>query len=151
MRIGGVHRGACTLCMAAWFALWGVGTAAGEPSKPCLDLASRFANAPQGLDVISLAKLGNCVSTELEARLGGIEPTAAPPAAPLPPAAPPAAIFPPVAPPVETAPPAAPQTTPPSPPASQQEPSSSVARPRFTWPPPAPWVDNWPPQAPWDK
>jgi hypothetical protein len=150
MRIG-VHVGACTLCMAAWFALWGVGTAAGEPPRPCLDLALRFANAPQGLDVISLAKLGNCVSTELEARLGGTEPTAARPAELAPPAARPAEISPPAAPPAEIAPPAAPQTTPPPSPVYQQEPSSPAARPRFAWPPPAPWIDNWPPQAPWDK
>ena len=130
MRIG-VPISACILCMAAWFAPWGIEMAAGEPSKPCLDLASRFANTPQGMDVVSLARLGNCISVEIEARLGGTEPSAAPPA--------------------EAPPPAAPEANPSPPSAAQPEPSSPPVRQRFTWPPPAPWIDNWPPQASWDK
>lgn len=127
----GVRLGACTILTAAWLACWGADVATAEPSKPCLDLALRFATAPEQLDIKSLARLGNCATTEIEARLGGTESSAVPGVEASPSATPPANPSPPPAPPAGSSP--QPRTLP------------------GIWPPPAPWTEGWPAQSPWDK
>lgn len=99
--------------------LWGAAPVAvgAQPSPECRDLAARFADSPDALDVGALAELMSCVSTEIMYRTGG---TAQPPAPP----------------PVEVAPPPPPSSPPPPPP-----PPSSF---REAWPPSAPWGSPWP-------
>ena len=119
---------ACALVVVLGLASWDIDIVAAEPSASCRDVAAGFATAPAQLDARSLARLGTCVMTEIEARAGATEPSAGPSegAAPSPS---PAVVL--------------------TPPASSDA-TQSPLRPRYgDWPLPAAWVEAWPSPTPW--
>ena len=118
--------GICSSIVFFCLAFWMVGLANAEMSDVCRDLAARFADPSQQLDLNSLASLLACVTTELQDRVV---------AAPIPPQ-PVRQVAPPPPPP----PPAPEQQTPPPP---RQE--------WGAWPSPAPWGVYPPQSSPWDK
>ncbi len=119
---------ACALVVILGPASRGIDIVAAEPSAFCRNLAATFWTAPEQLDARSLARLGACVITEIEERVGATEPSMEPDAGAAP-SPPPAAFLP--------------------PPVPSDAMESPVTRRYGDWPPPATWIGNWPSPTAW--
>jgi hypothetical protein len=122
--MGRVARlGICSAVVILCLGSWGVGLADAEPSDACRDLANRFSEASEDLDLISLTSLITCVTTEIQERLPVANSTPQP----------------------------VPQEAVPPPPAPAQQTLLPSRQDWGAWPSPAPWSVSPPQSSPWDK
>jgi hypothetical protein len=123
--MGRVARlGICSAVVILCLGPWRIGLAEAEPSDACRDLANRFSEASEELDLNSLASLIICVTAEIQER------------------APVASNSPQPVPPQEAAPP---------PPAPAEQVSPPQRQDWGAWPSPAPWAVYPPQSSPWDR